>query len=286
MADRRFAGVDYVFQVTERLVCKTFLWLFLLCLHDELSFYHYNKRRMDGSPTLFPEAAILDKSGCNGTYSITHMETAAIILKITGIFALFGLVHSLCVRDKIKSMVQGIAGEPFMKAFYRLLYTLFSAVTTLVAFGFIYSLPDTPLFEAPLWLRLPMRLLQLSGLFLALRAFRVLDFMEFTGTRQALRFITGRELIGDREGLTLARLVTHGAYGIVRHPLYVAGLLIFTFNPDLTCNRLVVSVLADIYFVYGALSEEKRLISHFGTEYVQYMKKVPRFMPRLRKPAG
>jgi protein-S-isoprenylcysteine O-methyltransferase Ste14 len=212
------------------------------------------------------------------------MERTSVILKIIGIFAVFGFVHSLCVRDYIKRLVQDLLGETFMKAFYRLFYTLFSAATTLIAFGFIYALPDVPLLMSPVWLKVPMRLLQFSGLLLALMAFRVLDFLEFTGIKQAWRFTTGQELIGDREGLTLARLVTHGAYGIVRHPLYVAGLLIFTFDPDPARNRLVVSVLADIYFIYGALSEEKRLISHFGSEYEEYMKKVPRFLPRFKKP--
>lgn len=213
------------------------------------------------------------------------METLSAILKITGIFAAFGLVHSLCVRDYTKRLVQNLFGETFMKAFYRLLYTLSSAVATLIAFGLIYALPDVPMFEAPPWLRVPLRLFQFSGLLLALKAFKVLGFLEFTGFRQAWRFAAGRELIGDGEGLTLTGLVTHGAYGIVRHPLYVAGLLIFTFNPDPTRNRLVLSVLADIYFIYGALSEEKRLKRHFGAAYEEYMKKVPRFIPRLTRPA-
>lgn len=81
------------------------------------------------------------------------------------------------------------------------------------------------------------------------------------------------------EGITQTRLVKSGVYGIVRHPLYLAGIVVMTFSPTLTRNRITVSILADLYFVFGAFIEERRYIRYFGREYLDYMKEVPRLLP-------
>ena len=66
-----------------------------------------------------------------------------------------------------------------------------------------------------------------------------------------------KEIKGDAEGITQTRLVKTGVYSLVRHPLYLAGIIIFTFEPNITRNWLAVSILADIYFIFGAFMEEK-----------------------------
>jgi len=204
------------------------------------------------------------------------------ILKITGVFMAFAFIHSLCVQDSIKVFVQKAVGEAFVKYFYRLFYTFFSALTTGAAFAFIYSLADHVLFKWPALFVWIMHIVQLSGLLLGILTFRVLDFREFLGFRQAWRYIKGEAPSGNTEGLTADRLITCGAYGLVRHPLYLAGIIIFTFEPNITRNWLTVAILADAYFIYGAVAEEKRLKEKFGAEYVQYMQSVPMFIPWLR----
>jgi len=72
-------------------------------------------------------------------------------------------------------------------------------------------------------------------------------------------------------------------YGIVRHPLYVAGLIIFTFSPNFTVNGLTITVLADLYFIFGMFIEERRFLKIFGEQYREYMTKVPRMLPRLKR---
>ncbi|MEK6744140.1 MAG: hypothetical protein AABZ15_11035 [Nitrospirota bacterium] len=67
----------------------------------------------------------------------------------------------------------------------------------------------------------------------------------------------------------------------MRHPLYAAGLVIFTFSPHITVNGLVITVLADLYFLFGMLIEERRFLRIFGDQYREYMKKVPRMVPRF-----
>jgi protein-S-isoprenylcysteine O-methyltransferase Ste14 len=204
------------------------------------------------------------------------------ILKITAIFTAFAFIHSLCVRDAIKEFVSKVVGETFVKSFYRLSYTFVSALTTGAAFALIYSLPDQVLFKVPGLLNWLMHLVQFAGLMIGLLTFDALDVREFLGFRQAWRFVRGEHPSGDCEGLTVNQLITCGAYGLARHPLYLAGILIFTFEPNITLNWLTVSVLADAYFIYGAVTEEKRLKEKFGAEYLHYMQRVPMFIPGLK----
>jgi steroid 5-alpha reductase family enzyme len=193
----------------------------------------------------------------------------------------FAFVHSLCVTSVVKGLARELLGETFLRAFYRLIYTAFSAATTLTAVYLIISIPDDALLKVPAWFRWPMHGVQLAGLALGMWSFNAVHPLEFLGLAQAWRYITNRQVKGDLEGITRDRLVKTGAYAIVRHPLYLAGILIFTFQPYITRNWFTVSVLADAYFVFGALIEERRLIRRFGEEYRRYMREVPRFIPRV-----
>lgn len=199
------------------------------------------------------------------------------------IFLSFAFVHSLLVTAKVKNLSARLFGEKPVRAFYRLFYTSFSALTTAIAFYLIYQLPDEPLWRAPVWLSAPMRLLQISGLVIAAFAFRVLDSMEFMGVRQAIKYLSGNPVGGDVEGLTIGPLTESGIYGMVRNPLYLAGLMIFTLEPNVTRSGLTVSILADAYFIFGAFIEERRMIKKYGGTYLDYMKKVPRFFPSIRR---
>lgn len=174
-------------------------------------------------------------------------------------------------------------GEAFMRVWYRFLYTLLSGITAAVAVYLIVRAPDRHLWTAPAWLRWPMHGIQLAGFFFGAKAFDYLDKWEFMGFRQVWRYFAHGEVSGNMEGMTDRELVTTGVYGIVRHPLYVAGLIIFTFSPVVTVNGLVITILADLYFLFGMFIEERRFLRIFGNQYREYMKKVPRMFPRIGK---
>lgn len=79
-------------------------------------------------------------------------------------------------------------------------------------------------------------------------------------------------------------LVRHGMYGRVRHPIY-AGIFLtligFTLlNPTLPVA--LASAVAIVFFIVMAQLEEIDLIQR-QPEYREYMKEVPRFVPRLKK---
>lgn len=79
-------------------------------------------------------------------------------------------------------------------------------------------------------------------------------------------------------------LVRTGAYGIVRHPAGLGGLILFLALPFIFAVGLpftILSVFGEIALITGvylqALHEEKINPRKWGDEYRQYMKEVPRF---------
>lgn len=73
-------------------------------------------------------------------------------------------------------------------------------------------------------------------------------------------------------------LVDSGIYAFVRHPQYLAGVLISVALPMITQHWLVALlglIGISIYF-RDTFDEEERCIKKFGEAYRQYMKRVPR----------
>ena len=202
--------------------------------------------------------------------------------KTAVIFLLFAFFHSLTVSQKFKKLCRDLFGNTFMRAWYRAIYNMVSFITAVTAFALIHQVPDRQLWDAPVWLTWIMHTMQIVGLAFGSLSFRYLDGGEFLGIRQVLRYLSRREVAGNIEGLTEKELVTDGVYSIVRHPLYVAGIVIFSFNPHITVNSLIVTVLADLYFLLGMFIEERRFLRMFGDQYREYMKRVPRMLPKLQ----
>ncbi len=205
------------------------------------------------------------------------------MIKIIIIFLIFAFIHSITVARWFKQVCKRALGDTFMRVWYRFLYNAMSFITGAIAIYLIWQVPDRVLWEGPLWFRWMLHLIQLAGLAFGALAFEYLNMREFMGFKQVWRYLTRGEVAGGMEGLTDKKLVTTGVYGIVRHPMYLAGIIIFTFNPNITINSLMITVLADLYFLFGVLIEERRFLKIFGEEYRTYMQHVPRLMPSLKK---
>jgi methanethiol S-methyltransferase len=199
------------------------------------------------------------------------------------IFLLFAAIHSVTVSFWFKGLCKSVFGRKFMRVWYRFLYNVVSAVTAGVAFSLINSVPDEMIWTAPMGLRWIMHGVQIAGVAFGMRAFQHLDSSEFMGWRQVWRYLRRGEVAGNIEGLTDKELVTTGVYSIVRHPLYVAGIVVVTFSPVITVNGVTLTILADLYFLFGMLIEERRFLKIFGDQYREYMKKVPRLIPKWRR---
>ncbi len=192
----------------------------------------------------------------------------------------FVFIHSLMVSKVFKRVLFSLTGERFMKCYYRAIFVLLTPVLMVMVYFVVESLPDTYLFMAPFWLKWPMHLVQLSGMLFGMASLWVLDAAEYVGIKQAKRCL--KENSPDlknlsTEGLSEFKLVTSGVYSIIRHPIYLAGMIIISFQPTITYNWLMVTIIADIYFLYAAFKEEWLLLRAIDQQYREYRHRVPMF---------
>jgi protein-S-isoprenylcysteine O-methyltransferase Ste14 len=102
-----------------------------------------------------------------------------------------------------------------------------------------------------------------------------------------MRFLTPAIMFGMPEisGRGPGRLLTKGIYGRIRHPRYLEmGLVLASLA--LFANYLAVYVVFAAYMpviLLVVLLEERELRERFGAEYERYCRKVPRFIPGIRK---
>ncbi len=79
------------------------------------------------------------------------------------------------------------------------------------------------------------------------------------------------------------RLITTGIYAYIRHPLYLSLLLLGTGavlkDPGLT--QVVLGIVNIIALYFTAISEEKEMVTRFGNEYKDYMKRSKMFLPYI-----
>lgn len=74
-------------------------------------------------------------------------------------------------------------------------------------------------------------------------------------------------------------LITTGIYSFIRHPQYLAGMLLGLSFIMITQHWLVLALGVPfiIIFYIAGWDEDKFCVKKFGKEYEDYMKKVPRF---------
>ena len=73
-------------------------------------------------------------------------------------------------------------------------------------------------------------------------------------------------------------LVDRGIYSIVRHPQYLAGILISISLPLIAQNWivLVLGIISILIHYFDTFEEEKAALEQFGEQYKGYMELVPR----------
>jgi len=88
--------------------------------------------------------------------------------------------------------------------------------------------------------------------------------------------------VADMRTDRMPELITEGLYSKVRHPLYLATILLFIglmfIYPD--PRVIVFSVSLSVYTMIGAYLEEEKLILHYGEKYLEYRKKVGFILPK------
>jgi protein-S-isoprenylcysteine O-methyltransferase Ste14 len=103
----------------------------------------------------------------------------------------------------------------------------------------------------------------------------------WTARLMTLPVIIGMPEIGAQNE---SRLVDKGPFSVIRHPTYLSHVMIF-LGAFLFTGSLAVGLLTILDFLIVSLIiiplEEKELLRRFGPVYADYMKKVPRLIPRI-----
>ncbi len=182
--------------------------------------------------------------------------------------ALWGVVHSFLASLRFKQFLRDILGEKPMRA-YRFAYNLFAVVSFAPILLLMRSLPDRSLYAVPApWMYFMLIGQGLAALAL-LAALLQTDALAFAGLRQI-----------SEEDKT-PRLVSSGFYNVVRHPLYLFGLLFLWLTPVMTLNMLAVYISLTVYIFIGAVFEERKLAHEFGSAYAEYKSRTPMIIPGL-----
>jgi hypothetical protein len=83
------------------------------------------------------------------------------------------------------------------------------------------------------------------------------------------------------------RLVTHGPFAYLRHPMYL-GILLAGLGGTLIYRTWTLVFFAATFLglPIRARREEEALAAEFGQEWQQYCRRVPAWIPRLRQPGS
>ena len=179
-------------------------------------------------------------------------------------------MHSILADQGVKLFIRQRIGASF--TYYRTFYNLFAFV--LLALLIIWQLNIT---TKRIWQ--PFYPLYILGGLMTIAGLTVM------GIILKKYFITSngfKDLF--YEGGTPV-LVTDGLHRFVRHPLYL-GTFLFLWGLFLLIpiwSLLVVNMVITVYTLIGIHLEEKKLISIFGEQYLEYRKKVPMIWPGMRK---
>jgi protein-S-isoprenylcysteine O-methyltransferase Ste14 len=92
------------------------------------------------------------------------------------------------------------------------------------------------------------------------------------------KLFVGHAVLGDQE------LVTSGAFGLVRHPVYLGAIVIWS-GLSLCFLSAAAAAVTALYvlpaYVLYARSEERMMLDSFGERYSLYRREVPMLLPRL-----
>ena len=80
-------------------------------------------------------------------------------------------------------------------------------------------------------------------------------------------------------------MIRDGAFGRVRHPIYLGSIVIYLGFVVSTMSVLtaVIWIVIISFYHFLARYEEKLLLEKFGQDYEQYMNEIPMWIPSLRK---
>ena len=192
-------------------------------------------------------------------------------LLLAAAWIVYCVLHSVLASVTIKQILQ--KKMPRFFRLYRFVYTLFSFFGLVAILYYQFSIHSPLLFIPPVWIQfLGAFIMAAGGVFMGILIWKY--FMQLSGVRWLYK-----EEVSSRLEIT-------GIHQYVRHPLYLGTFAFiwgwFLISPHI--SYLIACVIITVYTMIGLIFEEEKLIQEFGDDYVQYMKNVPKIIPKIPKP--
>jgi methanethiol S-methyltransferase len=180
-------------------------------------------------------------------------DPGAVLIDLV-LFTIFALHHSLFARNAIKRVVARAVPERALRSVY-----VWIASALLIAVCEGWRPVGGTIYAATAPLSVLLAAVQIAGLLLTAIGARAIDPLELAGIHPARH---SDELVVD------------GAYGLVRHPLYLGWMLMVFAAPHLTGDRLLFAAVSSFYLVVAIPWEERSLEAAFGESYRDYRQRV------------
>ena len=156
--------------------------------------------------------------------------------------------------------------------FYRLFFIVVSTLTLIPVVLYASYARTEPIFRWDGYMHIIRVLLLVAASLLFLLGARRYDLGQLLGFKQIREGVSNKGIAGAGE------LDTSGVLNIVRHPWYVATiLLIWARNLDI--STILVNAILTLYLIVGAHLEERKLLLEFGDRYRSYQRSVSMLIP-------
>lgn len=170
------------------------------------------------------------------------------------LFTCFALHHSVFARTRFRALVERLAPPGTERAIY-------VWIASLLFLG-----------VSAAWLPVPGVFWRFTGA--AGAVFVAIQLFGLALIAVAVRRLGVLTLAGLREPDPAAPLADDGAYGLVRHPIYLGWFLLVWATPLMNGTRLVFAAVSCAYVLVAVIFEERDLRRTFGAAYDRYSQRV------------
>lgn len=189
------------------------------------------------------------------------------------LWILWCFLHSCLVTTRITLWFRKQLGAKY--TFYRIFYNLFSLITVLPLFYWQLTISGPIVIPLSPYLMICKYAALIFSIIVIAGSFITFDIREFIGIRQ--------KVSGDQENEKKAVIKKHGFYGIVRHPMYLGGIIFFTASMmNAPLPQFLGYLILAIYMIIGTVREDRRLARELGNVYRNYQKEVPMILPGIQ----
>ena len=217
---------------------------------------------------LFMQNMLVPKSIDSG--DVGPALTAALIN--VPLMALFAIQHMIMARPWFKKWIT----QYIPAAAERSTFVLVASVLLILIMWLWQPIPDVLWhLEQPV-LRALVFAISFAGFGIVLFASFLIDHFDLFGLRQVVLNFMGKPY-------THKPFVERSLYKYVRHPLMVGFLIGFWAAPTMTYGHLLFAAVITGYVVVGVMVEERDLVRFLGSDYLEYRKRTPKFIPRFSR---